>query len=67
MDILAARIDAGVLHPGEMRLAIKVHVKAAAQSHPELHDTEPEWAIVDALNPLLERRGYDKITPDDLG
>ena len=67
MDTLAARVDAAVLTPREMKAAIQVHVKAIATSHPEVHDTEPEWAILDALNPLLERRGYAKITRDDLG
>lgn len=66
MDTLAARIDAGVLSPGEVKLAIHAHVKAIASRYPEVNDTEPEWAIVDTLNPLLERRGYREITREDL-
>ena len=37
-----------------------------AMTHGEVHDTEPEWAIVDVLNPWLEERGFRGITRNDL-
>lgn len=66
MDTLAVTIDSAGLSPEKMLETIKDTVKQVATQHPEVHDTEPEWDIVDALNPLLRRRGYAEISRDAL-
>lgn len=66
MSVLAATIDSAGLPPEKLLEAIKDAVAAVAAQHPEVHDTEPEWDIVDALNPLLKRRGYAQISRDAL-
>lgn len=37
------------------------------KAHPEIHDTEPEWEIVDVMNAFLAEHGFLPIGRDDLG
>ncbi len=41
-------------------------VKQVRRVHPEIYDTEPEWAIVDAMNVWLAEMGFLAISRDDL-
>jgi hypothetical protein len=52
--------------PSALRLMVAGRVRELAGAHPEVHDTEPEWAIVDALNSWLEGRGYGPLSRGDL-
>lgn len=33
---------------------------------PEVYDTEPEWAVVDAVNGFMDKWGWARIDRDDL-
>ena len=41
-------------------------VRNVRKVHPEIFDTEPEWALVDAMNALLDIHGITHIGRDDL-
>jgi hypothetical protein len=45
---------------------LKEGVKQVYRTHPEIFDTEPEWAIVDAMNFWLAEMGFLAISRDDL-
>lgn len=47
-------------------ILIKDGVKQVGAIHPEVHDTEPEWAIVDAVNLYFDEVGFTHIGRDDL-
>lgn len=66
VDLLAALIASGTHRPSVIIDAIRTAVKTVADKHAEIYDGEPEWAIVDTLNPLLKRAGYRTIIRDDL-
>jgi hypothetical protein len=50
----------------EIRDLLREGVAEVAKVHPEVHDTEPEWAIVDAINLWLDGAGFVRIDRDDL-
>ena len=52
--------------PKHVKKVLAEGVAEVAAVHPEVHDTEPEWAIVDEMNAWLEPNGYAKISRDDL-
>ena len=52
--------------PKHIKEILRTAVAEVAAVHPEVHDTEPEWAIVDEMNAWLEPNGYAKIDRDDL-
>jgi hypothetical protein len=41
-------------------------VQQVRQAHEEIYDTEPEWAIVDAINAFFDTQGWVHIDRDDL-
>jgi len=41
-------------------------VRTLAHAFPEVHDTEPEWAIVDAVNAYFDTQGWVHVGRDDL-
>lgn len=47
-------------------VAIQGGVKAIAKKFPEIHDTEPEWAVVDAVNAYFDTVGYAHVDRGDL-
>lgn len=47
-------------------ILLKDGVKQVRQAHAEIHDTEPEWAIVDAINAFFDTVGFTHIGRDDL-
>jgi hypothetical protein len=58
-DLLAARRGVAVA-------AIHQGVRNLAHRYPEIHDTEPEWAIVDAANLFFDEQGWTPMSRDDL-
>jgi len=56
--------------PRSYRQALKNAVREGqaqvAKTHPEVHDTEPEWAIVDKVNTVLRANGMSTITREDI-
>lgn len=46
--------------------ALAAVVKDIAAVYPEVHDTEPEWAIVDFVNVLMTEQQWGHISRDDL-
>ena len=44
---------------------LKRKVRELARTHGEVHDTEPEWAIVDAVNAYCDTRRWAHISRDD--
>ena len=54
------------LRRDELIEALKEGVADVAESHPEVHDTEPEWAIVGAVNHYCDLVGFVRISRDDL-
>lgn len=46
--------------------AIQITVKSIALNHPEVHDTEPETWICEALDNLCEEEGWVSINRGDL-
>jgi hypothetical protein len=45
---------------------VKNGVREIASVHPEVHDTEPEWAITDALNNFLTEHGFAVVSREVL-
>lgn len=60
-----ARAENGML-PKAIKTLLREGVAEVAKVHPEIHDTEPEWAIVDAMNEWLAAQGFVAISRDDL-
>lgn len=54
------------LLPSQAKELLYQGVKSLAQVHPEVHDTEPECAIVDAANAFFDSVGFKPISRDDL-
>jgi hypothetical protein len=51
----------------ERKKIVKEQIAQVAEDHKEVHDTEPEWHLVDRINMGLEARGYNyKISRYDL-
>ena len=44
---------------GELKQLIKEQIAQVASTHPEVHDTEPEWCFVERINRALNTRGYN--------
>jgi len=64
---LAARVEDGRLPTrAEAVLWLQNGAAILASSHPEVHDTEPEWAIVDAVNALLSEHGFAVVNREGL-
>jgi hypothetical protein len=64
-DILRDVERTGAL-PRVMKDAVKQAVRNISKTHPEVHDTEPEWAIVDAVNAFCDTVGFRHIDRDDI-
>jgi hypothetical protein len=45
--------------------AVQQGVRNLARKHPEIHETEPEWAIVDAVNAFFATQGWVEIDNRD--
>jgi hypothetical protein len=60
-----ARAETGMLPKG-IKALLREGVANVAIKFPEVHDTEPEWAIVDAMNEWLAPNGFANIDRDDL-
>ena len=51
----------------ELKKLIKEQIAQVEVTHPEVHDTEPEYHFVDRINGCLETRGYSfKVNRNDL-
>ena len=51
----------------ELKKIVKEQIAQVAEDHKEVHDTEPEWHLVDRINMGLEARGYNyKVSRYDL-
>ena len=46
--------------------ALRNGIREVTKTHPEVWDTEPEWAIVDAVNAFFDTQGWVHISRDDL-
>jgi len=46
--------------------ALRNGVREVAVRFPEVHDTEPEHAITDALNAFLSERGFAQVNREEL-
>jgi hypothetical protein len=57
--------ETGMLPKG-MKTLLREGIAALAVKYPEVHDTEPEWAIVDAVNAFCDSVGFARIDRDDL-
>lgn len=58
--------DTHLLMRGAIIERIQQGVADVAKEHPEIHDTEPEWAITDALNAFLSERGFARVDREEL-
>jgi len=58
--------DNTLLMRGAIIERIQHGVADVAREHPEIHDTEPEWAITDALNAFLSERGFAQVNREEL-
>lgn len=64
---LVTRVEAGNLTSRDYAVQwLKNGVSILAVTHPEVHDTEPEWAIVDAINSYCDVAGFRHIDRDHL-
>jgi len=52
--------------PYTLKRMVRVGVQSVARVHPEVHDTEPEWEIVDEVNRFCDEQGFTHISRDDL-
>jgi uncharacterized protein YjaG (DUF416 family) len=51
----------------ELKKLIKEQIAQVEATHPEVHDTEPEYHFVDRINGCLGTRGYSyKVNRNDL-
>lgn len=50
----------------ELPARAKAMQRQLAATYGEVHDTEPEWAIVDTVNEMCDELGWVRITRDDL-
>lgn len=61
------QIQAGYLTRRQLPTVLRrVRDNVASDGYEEVHDTEPEEAIVDEINHECERQGWQPITRDDL-
>lgn len=74
-DMLASAIDnafnmvkdkPGPVYRKYLLESVKRHIALVAAKHPEVHDTEPQWAVVDAVNLRLAAMGMAPIGREDL-
>ena len=62
---LDRRVRSGDIETFDMLVAaIGKRMESIGISHPEVGDTEPEWAVSDALTPASESRGWKKLARD---
>ena len=55
------------VHESELKALIAEQIARVKVTHPEVHDTEPEWHFVDRINLALKTKGYGyTITRGDL-
>jgi len=45
---------------------VRTGISGVRRYHPEVHDTEPEHAITDALNAFLSERGFAQVNREEL-
>jgi hypothetical protein len=63
---LVTRAEEGRWRRAEVVTWLKNGMAILGLSHPEVHDTEPEWAIVDEVNVWLKQQGFLPVDRDDL-
>jgi hypothetical protein len=67
-DAVAEMLNGIFAREGLLPLAYKTllieGVERVRKVHPEIHDTEPEWAIVDAVNAFFATQGFAPIDRD---
>jgi hypothetical protein len=67
---MLTRVFAEAEHSKARRLdvinAVLRGVQDVARTHPEVHDTEPEHAIVDAVNAYFDREGWVHVWREDV-
>lgn len=62
---LDRQVRSGDIETFDMLLvAICKRMDAISKEYPEVHDTEPQWAVSDALTPASESRGWKKLARD---
>jgi RNA binding exosome subunit len=54
------------LHRDETIEVLKEGIKIVRKNHPEIHDTEPEGAVADAVNAFFATQGWVRVDRDDL-
>jgi hypothetical protein len=63
---VAAKVEAAPMRRNQAVSLVQEGVLRVTKTHPEVHDTEPEWAIVDAINALFDTQGWVHIDRDDI-
>lgn len=48
--------------PGTLDLIIT----SIAKDHPEIHDTEPRWYVIDKVNAICDELGWVHLTENDI-
>jgi hypothetical protein len=66
IEALVTRVETDSVKRDEAVNWLKNGITILAMSHPEVHDTEPEWAIVDAVNAFFDTQGWVHIERGDL-
>jgi len=66
IDALIASGVAGGFTRNELDAQLKAAIAGIAKVHPEVYDTEPEWAICDEINSrLCDPAGWRRVTRED--
>jgi hypothetical protein len=66
VQFVVSQSEENRLRRPEMIEVLKEGVRLVAKTHPEIHDTEPEWAIVDAINTYCDEAEFRHIDRDHL-
>lgn len=54
VDALAEKMRNGTVTRPQLDKQIRLLLNHVEKSHPEVHDTEPEWAICDEINKVCD-------------
>lgn len=66
VEALLTRVRAGQVRRTELPAEVHRLIGRIDKVHPEVHDTEPEWAIVDAVNVECDAQGWKRMHRDDI-
>lgn len=66
VDIISDGMREGRVSRRDLPELLGLTCKVVAMDHPEVHDTEPEWAIVDEINKVCDELMWKRIDRDDL-